>query len=127
MEQPHGFQQLGPDHVCKLIKSLYGLKQAGRQWNKKLHSTLLSLGFKCLESDRSIYVYIKDSVLTILPIFIDDITLASNSQPKINQTITELEMHFKLRDLGPTSWLLGISLPETFPIIIYHYPNTNTL
>ena len=110
MEHPPGFVQFGPHYVCKLKKSLYGLKQSARQWNKKLHSTLLTLGFKRLESDRSIYVYVKDGVLLIIPVFIDDITLASNSQKKIDSTIKELESHFKLRNLGPTSWLLGIKV-----------------
>ena len=110
MVQPPGFVQFGPDFVCKLKKSLYGLKQAARQWNKKLHSTLIKLGYKRLESDRSIYVYAKEGILVIIPVFIDDITLASNSKAKIDATIKELECHFKLRNLGPTSWLLGMKI-----------------
>ncbi|KAJ2936411.1 hypothetical protein H1R20_g683, partial [Candolleomyces eurysporus] len=52
MRQPEGFHEGGPNIVCRLKKSLYGLKQAARQWNKKLHSVLLKLGFTCLQSDR---------------------------------------------------------------------------
>ena len=115
MEQPPGFVQFGPQFVCKLKKSLYGLKQSARQWNKKLNSTLFNLGFKRLESDRSIYVFVKDGVLLIIPVFIDDITLASNSQSKINNTIKELELHFKLRNLGPSSWLLGMKITRDLP------------
>ena len=110
MKQPQGFEQLGPEYVCKLKKAIYGLKQAGRQWNKKLHATLVLLGYKRLESDRSVYVYAKDSVLVIIPIFIDDITLAGNSQSAIQKIIKNLQSHFKLRDLGPTSFLLGIKV-----------------
>jgi hypothetical protein len=51
MEQPEGFHELGPDYVCKLGRSIYGLKQASRSWNKKLHGALLDMGFKRLESD----------------------------------------------------------------------------
>ena len=43
MKQPEGFEVGSSDHVCKLIKSLYGLKQAGRVWNKTLHSVLTSM------------------------------------------------------------------------------------
>ena len=46
MQQPEGFEVGGPEFVCKLKKSLYGLKQAGHVWNKKLHSVLLSMGFE---------------------------------------------------------------------------------
>jgi hypothetical protein len=114
MEQPPGFVQFGPEFVCKLKKSLYGLKQSARQWNKKLNATLFNLGYKRLESDRSIYVFAKDGVLVIIPVFIDDITLASNSQSKIDNTIKDLELHFKLRNLGPTSWLLGMKITRDF-------------
>ncbi len=46
MRQPDGFHEGGPNRVCKLKKSLYGLKQAARQWNIKLHSALTEMGFK---------------------------------------------------------------------------------
>ena len=51
MRQPEGFHQGGPNMVCLLKKSLYGLKQGARQWNKKLHATLLDMGFTRLQSD----------------------------------------------------------------------------
>jgi hypothetical protein len=115
MQQPPGFEQFGPEYVCKLNKSLYGLKQAARQWNKKLHSTLLSLDYKRLESDRSVYIYAKNGILVLIPIFIDDITLASNSQTTLDNTVEELASHFKLRDLGETSFLLGIKITRDIP------------
>ena len=110
MKQPEGFEEMGPDYVCKLQRSLYGLKQAGRVWNKKLHSVLTLIGFKRLESDRSIYLYLRDDVKIIMPIHVDDLTLASNSQSAIDHVVKELAQHFKLRDLGPTTFLLGIEI-----------------
>src|ERR1700750_801309 len=96
--------------VLKLKKSLYGLKQAARQWNKKLNVTLTSLGYKRLESDHSIYLYTKGEVKIIVPIYIDDITLASKSNAAIDKTVKELSRHFKLRDLGATKFLLGVEV-----------------
>ena len=49
MWQPEGFRIEGPDMVCKLKKSLYGLKQAAHQWNKKLYSVLTKMGFKRID------------------------------------------------------------------------------
>jgi hypothetical protein len=57
MHQPQGFHQGGPNMVCLLKKSLYGLKQGGRQWNKKLHKTFLELGFTRRISDRSFFCF----------------------------------------------------------------------
>jgi hypothetical protein len=110
MEQPEGFEQGGPDHVCRLKKSLYGLKQAGRVWNKKLHATLAKMGFHRISSDNSVYVFIRDDVRIILPVFVDDITLACKSSSVLDSTVKELASHFKLHDLGPTTYLLGIKI-----------------
>lgn len=106
MKQPDGFVEGGPDYVLRLRKSLYGLKQAARQWNTKLHSVLDSLGYKRLDSDRSLYVFVKDDVRIIVPIWVDDITLASRDSGALDEAVIELAKHFKLKDLGPTSWLL---------------------
>src|SRR6266487_86539 len=46
MKQPEGFEEMGPDYVCRLQRSIYGLKQAGRVWNQKLHSVFTLIGFK---------------------------------------------------------------------------------
>jgi hypothetical protein len=62
MRQPQGFHQGGPNVICKLDKSLYGLKQAARQWNIKLHTALEQLGYKRLNSDCSLCIYCKDGV-----------------------------------------------------------------
>ena len=61
-------------------------------------------------SDASIYIYVKADVQVILPVFVDDMTFASTSAAAIDQLIVELSQHFKLRDLGATTQLLGIKI-----------------
>ena len=73
------------------------------------------MGFKRLESDHSLFIFSRDDVKIIMPVFVDDITLASNSLPAIENFIKELSSHFKLRDLGPTSYLLGIQITRDRP------------
>jgi len=96
--------------ICRLCKSLYGLKQSAQQWNKKLHSVLTEMGFSCIESDRSVYVYCNEEVRIIVPIYIDDITLALKSPVAIDKYVQLLSQHFKCRDLGPTHFLLGVAV-----------------
>jgi hypothetical protein len=115
MKQPEGFEVGGPEFVCKLKKSLYGLKQAGRVWNKKLHSVLLSMGFERAQSDHGLYVYSKDDIRIFVPVFVDDITLAGKKGAKFDSLIEELSSHFKLRDLGPTTQLLGLEIHRDRP------------
>ncbi|KAF7964737.1 hypothetical protein HWV62_3402 [Athelia sp. TMB] len=115
MKQPEGFQEGGPEWVLRLLKSIYGLKQSARQWNKKLHSVLVKMGFARLESEHSIYVYRRGAVRIIMPVFVDDLTLASSDQQAMDDFVMELGTHFDIRDLGDTSLLLGIEILRDRP------------
>ena len=115
MRQPEGFHVGSPNQVCRLRKSLYGLKQSARQWDKKLHSVLTELDFKRIESDCSVYIYSNQEVWIIVPIYIDDITLASKSSTAIDKYVQLLSEHFKCCDLGPTCFLLGVAVERDRP------------
>ena len=107
MMQPEGFEVGGPDHVYKLVKLLYGLKQAGRVWKKTIHSALSSMGFNHVQSDHGLYIYLRDDVRLLMPVFVDDITITCKDGAKIDSVIQGLSQHFKLQDLGPTThWAL---------------------
>jgi hypothetical protein len=111
MAQPPGFIQPGQEHlVCRLKKSIYGLKQSPRQWNKKLHETLLDLGFRRCPSEHSVYVFAKDGVKLIIPIYVDDLTLACNDRTALDMVKAELKKRFKMRDLGPCRYVIGIEV-----------------
>jgi len=114
MRQPEGYHQGGPNVVCKLSKSLYGLKQSARQWNKKLYSVLSTLGFTRLQSDSSIYIFSRGDLKIIVPVYIDDITLISKNDSAMDNVVKELQQHFKLRDLGPTTFLLSVQIHQDF-------------
>ena len=79
------------------------------------------MGFKQLESDHSIYIIVRGDVRIIIPVFINDITFTSSNPAAIDSAIKELASHFKLCDLGPTSFLLGIEIvcnPDTQQILL---------
>ncbi|KAL0549396.1 hypothetical protein IC582_013878 [Cucumis melo] len=79
MDQPEGFMVEGKEHmVCKLKRSIYGLKQASKQWYIKFNDTITSFGFKENIVDRCIYLKISGSKFIILVLHVDDIMLATN-------------------------------------------------
>ena len=110
MEQPEGFHQGARDDFLLLLKGLYGLKQAPNIWHKKLNSVLLTLNFKQVLCEHSVWVYEKDDVKVIVPVFVDDMTIASHSKNAILQLKSDLKKHFKIHDLGPTTYLLGVGV-----------------
>jgi hypothetical protein len=96
MTQPEGFAEQGGEWVAKLIKGLYGLKQGGCCWFERLEEVLLSMSFTRICSDASIFVWDHEGTKVIVPVFINDITLASTSKSKIQDIKCELAKHFKL-------------------------------
>jgi hypothetical protein len=110
MRQPEGFESGSPGDIAHLDKGLYGLKQGGRCWFDKLHDELHALGFICLQSDSSIFIWERNGIKVIVPVFVDNITLVSKSKEKIAELKTQLASCFKLRDLGPTSFVLDVEV-----------------
>ena len=84
-------------------------------WNKKLHSALQELGFTRVRSDSSFYVYERGEVRIYMPIYVDDITIVSRSQAAIDGVVKDMKQRFKLRELGPTQFLLGIQIIRDRP------------
>src|SRR6266702_993052 len=73
------------------------------------------MGFNRVQSDHGLYIYLRDDVRILMPVFVDDITLACKDGAKIYSIIQELSKHFKLQDLGPTTQLLGLEIHRDCP------------
>ncbi|GJT65879.1 retrovirus-related pol polyprotein from transposon RE1 [Tanacetum coccineum] len=108
---PQGYsKQLPPNTVCKLTKSLYGLKHVNRQWFYKLTTFLSTLGFHQSYADTSLFTLSQGSHFTALLVYVDDILLAGNHQPTITSIKQQLYNQFSIRDLGPLHYYLGIEV-----------------
>ena len=113
MKQPEGFKVQGKEHlVCKLNKSIYGLKQAAKSWNDKLNSTLLSLGFTQAKADTCLFFKNTQKGKIYLISYVDDLLIASKDEDLIFQTGQNLGKHFQLTSLGKIKNYLRIQIEQ---------------
>jgi hypothetical protein len=111
MEQPQGFVHQGDEHlVCKLHKSLYGLKQSLRAWNQKLHAFLKNIEFMKSEADPSVYVARVGDVKFFIVVYVDDLILVCNDQNKLLQIKEKLNQKFEMKNLGELHFFLGMKV-----------------
>jgi hypothetical protein len=111
MELPPG--SVLPDaekKVCKLKKSLYGLKQAGRQWYRKLSKAFDNMKFKKSHVNHAVFYKQDSKGSTIICVSTDDLTIAASSSRRMDETKLLLRSHFEMTDLGELEWMLGIRL-----------------
>ncbi|CAN1146609.1 Retrovirus-related Pol polyprotein from transposon TNT 1-94 [Linum perenne] len=99
--------------VCKLLKSLYGLKQASRRWFVKLTDALKFEGFKQSGADHSVFTYTTAAAIVVLLVYVDDILLAGNDLTVIEGVKQKLHKHFKIKDLGILKYFLGLEIART--------------
>jgi len=112
MEQPPGFAVKNrSDMVCKLNKSLYGLKQSPRQWYKRFDSFITSVGFHRSNFDSCVYVKpLFDNTYVYLLLYVDDILIAAKNIDLIQELKDTLKSEFEMKDLGPAGKILGMEI-----------------
>ena len=113
MRQPEGFVAKGLERlVCKLKKSIYGLKQSPRCWNAVLDDQLKDMGFVQSASDPCVY---KDSggEMSLIGVYVDDIILAGKNDKKTNEVKRALGAKFNIKDMGKLHYFLGMNVLQT--------------
>ncbi|KAF8689572.1 disease resistance protein, partial [Rhizoctonia solani] len=105
-----------PEHqglYLKLVKSLYGLKQAGQVWYKCLSLALTELGFVCFNSNNCIFMQqCNNTGLIILAVHVDNLTGAAPNNAAWDLFCAELNTKYKLKNLGCAKEILGLEITQ---------------
>nr|GEY35006.1 hypothetical protein [Tanacetum cinerariifolium] len=111
MVQPEGF--IDPKHpmkVCKLQRSIYGLKKASRSWNKRFDEEIKKFGFTQNLDEPCVYQKASGSNVTFLILYVDDIIAIGNHIPSLQSVKEYLGKCFVMKDLGEATFILGIKI-----------------
>ena len=111
MTQPEGF--VNPEDaskVCKLQRSIYGLKQASRSWNLRFDDAIKEFGFIKNEDEPCVYKKVSGSKIVFLVLYVDDILLIGNDIPILQSVKIWLGNCFSMKDLGEAAYILGIKI-----------------
>jgi hypothetical protein len=111
MEIPPGFankQTIGK--VCRLKKSLYGLKQSPRAWFDRFGRVVCDMGNHQCNGDHTVFYKHQGSCITILAVYVDDIVITGDDAKEIKKLKERLSRAFEVKDLGPLRYFLGIEI-----------------
>ncbi|KAL2241477.1 UNVERIFIED_CONTAM: Retrovirus-related Pol polyprotein from transposon TNT 1-94 [Sesamum indicum] len=112
MDAPEGYY-VKPGHVCLLRRSLYGLKQASRQWNLEFSRNLIAFGFKQSEHDHCLFLKPLDSGFIGLLVYVDDVLIMAPTDALISQVKIHLDKLFTIKDLGCARYFLGLQIARS--------------
>lgn len=97
-------------YVLKLQRSIYGLKQSPRQWNRKFHDFIVTIGFIQSTADYCIYIYRTNDTLVYLLIYVDDILITGNDDKIITKIKQQLSARFEIKDLGDINTFMSLNI-----------------
>lgn len=111
MEQPIGFDNRDNSKVCLLNMSIYGLKQASKMWNSKVHDLLNNNGYVQSQFEPCVYVKKEKDDLTIIALYVDDFYIFYTEKSVIQKDLVNLlEKEFNVKNIGPLKSCLGINV-----------------
>ena len=96
--------------VCKLEKSLYGLKTSPKRWYETFNKAMKELGFVTNDNDPCLFVLVDREIIVLAVLYADDIIMTGNDENLLNKTKVELQSRFRMKDLGEPNEYLGITI-----------------
>lgn len=107
VSQPKGYIKKGSEHkVYKLLKALYGLRQAPRAWYSRLNQCLLQFGFVKCPFEHAVYTKKEGEHSLIVGVYVDDLLVTGSSMSYIAKFKGEMSREFDMSDLGKLSYYL---------------------
>ncbi|CAM8956126.1 unnamed protein product [Rhodiola kirilowii] len=115
MKLPSGFypQARTQGLVCKLQRSIYGLKQASRQWFSRFSDALIAFGFVQSFNDYSLFTMTTNEHFLILLVYVDDVVLTGTSSALIERVKSFIHDKFQIKDLGNLKYFLGLEVARS--------------
>jgi transposase InsO family protein len=111
MKPPTGFHSSSKaDHVWKLNKTIYGLKQSSRYWHQEVKTNLLTIGFVACKSDPCIFVKRQGGLIIIVALYVDDILIVTNCKKELGSTKMALMARWDMKDLGEVQKFIGLTI-----------------
>ncbi|GIL68909.1 hypothetical protein Vafri_22169 [Volvox africanus] len=110
MEQPPGYESADPEQACRLLRSIFGLKQAPHCWYVKLVAELDKLGFQPSKSDPALSIKRDEKEIVCLLIHVDDFLTTSNDKELIKKVKAAIGEVFKIQDLEEAKVFLGMEI-----------------
>ena len=111
MIQPSGFEDpKNAGKVCKLLKSICGLKQASQSWNLRFDEEVKKFDFVRCKEEPCVYRKTSGSAIAFLILYVDNIFLIGNDIPLLQQAKSSLKKVFSMKDLGEDVYILGIKI-----------------
>ena len=109
MVQPKGFENpMFPHLVCKLHKTLYGLRQAPREWYEEIKLTFGSMGLISNAYDGAVFIGKIDEMVVIIGLYVDDMLVMAKTLSAVNQAKKLIASHYDIKDLGEVKFILGM-------------------
>ncbi|KAL0451725.1 UNVERIFIED_CONTAM: Copia protein [Sesamum latifolium] len=110
-DQREGFTTIGEEQkVCRLQRSIYGLKQASRSWNTRFDEVIRGYNFIKNENDPCVFKKISGSSVKYLVLYVNDILLIGNDVKVLGDIKSWLSTQFPIKDMGKASYFVGIKI-----------------
>ncbi|KAA0040884.1 Beta-galactosidase [Cucumis melo var. makuwa] len=111
MSHPPGFEAQCGQQVCKLQKSLYGLKQSPRAWLDRFTTFVKFQGYSQGHSDHTLFSNVSETgKIAVLIVYVDDIVLSGDDQAEISQLKQRMGNEFEIKDLENLKYFLGMEV-----------------